>query len=184
MQIIKIPHERTAVLIGTGGTTKRMVEKRGKVRLRISKEGDVEIRGDSFDEWRAREVVRAVGRGFNPRTAALLFDENFYYKEINLKDLTNKENQIKRQKGRVIGRNGRTREIIEETTEVKLCIYGNTIALIGRIEEIAGAEHALMMLLGGARHSSVYSYLEKRRREMKQAMNILWLNQKIEKKEI
>ena len=61
MEIVKIPSERIAVLIGKDGETKNEIEGRGKVKLKIGKEGDVEINGqNSMDEWKAKEIIKAL----------------------------------------------------------------------------------------------------------------------------
>ncbi|RLE45469.1 hypothetical protein DRJ25_05625 [Candidatus Woesearchaeota archaeon] len=72
-----------------------------------------------------------------------------------------------RVKGRVIGREGKTRELIEETTETTVCVYGKTIGILGRPENVMIARKAVENLLKGSTHSSVYKWLEKRRKELK-----------------
>ena len=52
---------------------------------------------------------------------------------------------------------------------VKLSVYGKTIGMIGDPEQLATARAAIDMLLDGAPHGAVYSYLEKRRRELKRS---------------
>ncbi len=72
-----------------------------------------------------------------------------------------------RQKGRIIGREGRTRQIIKEMTGVDISIYGKTVSLIGNIESVMIAKEAVEMLLSGSRHKSVYSFLEKKKQDLK-----------------
>jgi ribosomal RNA assembly protein len=71
-----------------------------------------------------------------------------------------------RMKGRIIGKDGRTREIMERLTGVKLSIYGKTASLLGYPEQIRIARAAIEMLLDGAPHGNVYSFLEKKHQEM------------------
>jgi ribosomal RNA assembly protein len=77
------------------------------------------------------------------------------------------ERAMVRLKGRVIGECGKTRQILEESTGTYISIYGKTIAAIGTAQQLAVAREALEMLLRGAKHATVYKFLERRRREMK-----------------
>lgn len=77
------------------------------------------------------------------------------------------ESALVRLKGRVIGEGGKTRQILEEATRTHISVYGKTISLIGGAEQLAVARQALHMLLSGAKHSSVYRFLERKRREAK-----------------
>ena len=72
---IKIPKVRVAVLIGKKGVTKRLLQKKLSVKLIISPEGDVEVIGEPFEMMVAIKVVRAIGRGFNPKIALLLMND-------------------------------------------------------------------------------------------------------------
>ena len=71
---LKIPKDRVAVLIGKSGNIKKEVEDATKSKIDIdSKEGDVIVSGmDSVGIFSAREVIKAIARGFNPETALLL----------------------------------------------------------------------------------------------------------------
>ena len=68
---LKIPKERVAVLIGKKGEIKKQIEQATNTKLKIdSKEGDVEISGeDALKLYATREIIRAIGRGFNPEIA-------------------------------------------------------------------------------------------------------------------
>ena len=169
MQVVRIPSERVPVIIGKNGEVKREIESRGKVTLEIDDEGEVEIDGESsIDEWKAVEVVKAVGRGFSPERAFKLFSDVFYLKIIDLKQIFGSDKDITRYKGRVIGQAGKAKRVIEATSGADLCIYGNTIGIIGRLEELGLAEIAVNKLLEGASHAKVYSILEKGRRKMRE----------------
>ncbi|MGI6009785.1 MAG: KH domain-containing protein, partial [Methanomethylophilus sp.] len=66
-------------------------------------------------------------------------------------------------RGRLIGRKGRTRELIEELADVYMSVYGNTVSLIGNSVSLPIASTAVEMLLHGSEHSTVYHYLESQR---------------------
>lgn len=166
---LKISKERIAVLIGKNGETKKQIETETKTKLSIdSDEGDVSLRGkDAMSLYGAREVVRAVGRGFNPEIALMLLKGDYCLDMISVADYAKNKNDIMRIKGRVIGSEGKSRRLIEELTETHVSVYGKTISIIGLPEDIAYARRAIESLLKGSTHANVYKLLEKRRRAMK-----------------
>jgi ribosomal RNA assembly protein len=115
---------------------------------------------------RLKEVFRAFGRGFDIEDALNLLDEKYFFDSIEVKDYAGKS--AKRQivlKGRVIGKKGKMRKRIEELTNVKIAVYGKTVSIIGKWEDLQIAKRAIEMLLSGASHGSVYRFLEERKRE-------------------
>jgi len=173
-EYLKIPKERVGVLIGKDGATKERIENMTGTKLDIDSEtGSITIvptekMEDPLAVWKVRYIVKAIGRGFSPETALKLLDDEFVLEIINLSDFTGKSKKaILRQKGRIIGREGRTKEIITEMTAVDVSVYGKTVALIGDIERIKIAKEAVCMILDGVRHKSVYSFLEKKKQELK-----------------
>lgn len=169
MQVVKIPSERVPVMIGKNGEVKREVQRKGHVEINADNEGEVEISSESsFDEWRTAEVVKAIGRGFNPDKAFKLFGDEVYLKIIDLKQIFSSDKDITRYKGRVIGQAGKAKRVIEATSGADLCVYGNTISMIGGLDELSLAEGAVNKLLEGASHAKVYSMLERGRRRMKE----------------
>jgi|Deesub1362A_J573_1020465.scaffolds.fasta_scaffold01078_5 ribosomal RNA assembly protein len=169
MRYVKIPMDRIAVLIGKNGEVKEEIEKHG-VQLEIdSATGDVKIVAeDSLKELEAENVVRAIGRGFSPEKAMLLFNEDYYFELLDMRDWVGKKKEhVKRIAGRIIGKEGKTRRIIEETTGAYISVYGHTVGIIGRIDELQMAKQAIEMLLEGANHHTVYRFLEKERRRRK-----------------
>ena len=166
---VLIPKDRVAVLIGKDGETKTAIEEGTKTRLKVdSKEGDIFVSGeDALGLYAAREVVIAVGRGFNPELAMLLLKQDYVFEVINLTEYTRSKEAMLRLKGRVIGKEGKSRRLIEELTEAYVSVYGKTISIIGMPENGYAAKHAVESLLGGSPHSTVYKWLEKRRRDLK-----------------
>ncbi|MDR9412292.1 MAG: KH domain-containing protein [Haloferacaceae archaeon] len=169
MHHLKVPQDRIGALIGAGGETMRAIEDAGGVRLNIdSQTGAVEV--DPVDDpvagLTAMDVVKAIGRGFPPTDAMQLFDEELCtFELIDLTNHTRNSNDLQRQKGRVIGEGGRTRELIEELSGAVVVIRGSTVGIIGAPEEVAIVRHAVGMLLDGAPHGAVYAYLERRHAE-------------------
>jgi ribosomal RNA assembly protein len=179
---VKIPRERVGILIGPNGQVKERVEERLFVELQINSEtGDVEIiLGPNVQDpsllFRAKELVTAIGRGFSPERAFLLLDdEEALFEVIDLHDIVGKSlSDMERLKGRIIGRNGKTRKIIEELTDAKVSVYGHTISIIGATDQVEIAREAIQMLLRGSQHRTVYRFLNRKRRELKRKKMELW----------
>ena len=169
----KIPKDRVAVVIGHDGTTRNTLERRSGARISVDSEnGEVEVDlknpEDPLMGLKLRNIIRAIGRGFSPEHAFVLFEDDFYFELIDIRDFIGKsKNAINRMRGRLIGKDGKTRRIIEETSEAYVSIYGHSVALIGQDLNVQFARTAVEMILNGAEHSSVYSFLEKKRSEIK-----------------
>ncbi|MCD6575627.1 MAG: RNA-processing protein [Nanoarchaeota archaeon] len=173
-QVLKIPKERIAVLIGTKGETKKEIEEKTNTQLTITKEGEVTIKGDSFDTWITRQIVKAIGRGFSPEKALILLEEGTQFEIIELKNWAKTENSMRRLKGRVIGEKGKAKETIERLTETYISVYGKTICVIGETKRVMAAKRAIEMLLSGSKHSTVFSMLEKERKRWKKEELLGW----------
>ncbi|MEA2053673.1 MAG: KH domain-containing protein [Candidatus Thermoplasmatota archaeon] len=169
MRFVKVPVERVAVLVGKNGEVKKKIEGHG-VKLDIdSKSGDVSITGENaVVELDSQNVVKAIGRGFSPNRAMLLFDENYYFELLDMRNFVGKKvKNVHRIAGRIIGKEGKTRAAIENATGVKLSVYGTTIGIIGKIEGMDVASRAVEMLLNGSNHSTVYHFLDREKKRMK-----------------
>ena len=166
---LKIPKDRIAVLIGKNGKIKKEMEEQTKTNIEVdSKEGDVKITGkDSIMLYATREMIKAIGRGFNPEISQLLLKQDYILEIINITDFTKNKNQMPRLKGRVIGAEGKARDNIEKLTETFVSVYGKTISILGNNEGVVLAKRAVESLLEGSTHAAVYKWLEKKRRELK-----------------
>lgn len=163
---IKIPKDRIAVLIGEKGSTKRLLEERTSTRIEIdSREGDINISGeDNFNIFITKNIIRAIGRGFNPSTAIKLLSEDTYFELINLVDFAGKsKSKMERLKSRVIGTRGKCRSTIERMTNTNIVIYGKTISIIGKDPDVVLAKRALEMILQGSQHGNAYRYIQQQK---------------------
>lgn len=161
---VRIPLERVGALIGRGGETKKEIEKKTKATLKIdSQEGEVGIFAKEINEgfFKAKDIVRAIGRGFSPEKAFRLLEPDCFLSIIELSDVAGTKKEMEHKRGRVIGTSGRAREEIEEDTGASVSIYGKTVAIIGTGDEIEQASRAVEMLLHGASHETVYYSLKK-----------------------
>ncbi|ADT83477.1 KH domain-containing protein [Thermococcus barophilus] len=173
-EFVRIPKERIGVLIGKKGSTKKKIEEITKTKIEVDSEtGEVFISStektdDPLAVWKARDVVMAIGRGFSPERAFRLFNEGEVLEIINLSDIIigNEKNALPRIRGRIIGRKGRTREIIEEMSGADISVYGKTVAIIGNPIQVEIAKTAIEKLAKGSPHGTVYKYLERRKKDL------------------
>jgi ribosomal RNA assembly protein len=133
--------------------------------------------------FKAIEVISAISRGFSPQRAyRLLSDEELIFQIIDLKDYAGKSsNAMDRIKGRIIGQKGKSRKTIEELSGAYVSVSGHTVALIGAFEEIRLANDAVLMILKGSAHKTVYTMLQEARRKNKLDKMKLWEENNIKK---
>ena len=178
---VKIAKNRIAVLIGPNGETKSFIEKNTNSRIEInSKEGAITISStpktkDPLSIWNARDVVTAIGRGFSPEKAYSLLNEEKRLEIIDLSILCGKsKSKLLRLKGRIIGEKGKTRRMIEELTEAFISVFGHTVGIIGEQLSLETSKKAVMMLIKGSQHSSVYKFLGRKRDKIKKSKFSIW----------
>lgn len=156
IELVRIPEQRKGALIGKNGSVKKELEKKTHTSLTVG--DDVEIDGEALDVLKAKEIVKAIGRGFAPDKALKLLHDDFRLDVISLGDES--EKQMKRTIARIIGRDGKSRHTIETLTKTDICVYGKTISVIGRWDEVERANEAIGLLIKGKTHAYVYRCLE------------------------
>jgi ribosomal RNA assembly protein len=152
---LKIPEKRTGVL----KSCLPLLEKRTDTKINFE-EGSVRIEGEALKVWETKDVVKAIGRGFNPERAFSLLEGNVLY-IINLKDYEKTDKGLKRVKSRIIGREGKTRNKIEEISGCMLSVYGKTVSIIAESEKISSVKTGIEMLINGSKHNKVYNYFHR-----------------------
>lgn len=169
---IKVPIERVGVIIGPNGNTKKIIETKSTAKMDINSEtGSVELSDpeDPLMAMRSGDVIKAIGRGFNPEKAMRLFDDDMLTLEIiDLSNIASTPKDLKRLRGRIIGKNGKSREIFENLTGCKISVMGKTVSIIGHIDQILIARTGFEMLINGSPHGPVFSFLEKKKSELKE----------------
>ncbi|MFX0149385.1 MAG: pre-rRNA-processing protein PNO1 [Candidatus Hodarchaeota archaeon] len=174
---LKIPKSRIGVLIGRKGEIKSELESITGVTVRINSDnGDVHIvsTSDTPDPtfvWKARDIVKAIGRGFSAERAFYLLDDDIFLETI---DLEGSKSNIKRLKSRIIGEKGKARRMIEASTGALISVFGNQVSLIGEISEIKNAREAITQLVQGSKHGTVFRHLEQLRFRSKQDPLKIW----------
>lgn len=175
MQEVKIAGNRVGVLIGKGGATKKELETKTHSTITIdSKEGLVKVEGsdeNTVSLLRAVEIINAINRGFSPERAfEMIEDEDLLLEIIDLAGMADNPRQLDRLRGRIIGKDGRAREQIEDMTDVEISVFGKTVALIGYPEQLKTARAAVDMLIEGVPHENVFAFLDRKKKEAKQDM--------------
>jgi len=155
---IKIPKERIAVLIGSHGEVKKRIEKYCKVEIEINEE--IILKGEAIDVMNAENIVKAIGRGFNPDDAFRLLDENNTLCVIPLPG--NKRNRA-RIKARVIGTNGSAKRKLEDMTNCIISVYGKTISIIGDYDSVLLCKEAIEKFISGSKHKNVYQFIKNKK---------------------
>ena len=163
-EIVRVHADRVAVLIGKNGKTRKWLENLTQCKLRIdSKSGEITlIEGkNSKNFYNALNIIRAVGRGFSPENAIVLLDDDYLLDILDLQDFLGKK-QIDVKKARVIGTKGTVREELAKKTGCELAIFGKTISMIGKPDNIEVLRKGIEMILEGANHKSVYDFLQRK----------------------
>lgn len=179
---LHIPEERISVVIGNKGETKKEICKKCNVKIEIeSRTGEIGVSSTSknFDEFgalKARDIISAISHGFSPERAFRILDEETLFQILDLRNFTTSSNSTNRIKGRIIGEKGKARKNLEELTNTFISIYGHTIALIGSYEETKLAIDAIMLLIKGRSHKTVYEMLYQAKRRAKIEKLQLWEN--------
>lgn len=158
---VKVPEERVAVVVGTRRRTLKEIASATNTKM-AKEENAIIIEGEAIDVWTAQSIVKAVARGFSPPKAMLLLEPERSLDIIDLSDYC-RDSQMERIKGRIIGEGGKARRVMEQNTGCHISVYGKTVGIIGHHSWVAMARKAVLMLIEGANHSSVYKLLERER---------------------
>jgi ribosomal RNA assembly protein len=140
--------------------------KRLGCKIEVKDSNEVIISGGAYEEYNARNVVQAFGRGFDIDKAYKLLSDDYFFESIDMKGIFKNEEQIRRIKSRIIGREGKAKSYMQEVSGADLAIYGNTISIIGTVEETKIVRSALNVLLNGGTHSKAYVIMEKTKKSI------------------
>jgi len=161
-----VPEDRVGVLIGESGKTKEKLEDFTDCTVTIQ-DNNAQVKGDALDELVAENIVRAIGRGFNPKKAFKIIEDGYEFHQIDINRFADTRKAQERLKGRVIGKDGEARKHVEKMTETDISVYGKTVGFIGHIQNIEIAQEAVKMLLNGSSHATAYDYLERNQNKIK-----------------
>ena len=173
MKYLKIPMDRVGVLIGHNGETKKQLEDRLGLKLQIdSKLGEIVIDDheaqDPLTTMKLENIIKAIGRGFSPEKAMRLLDDDADFFVFDIYDYVGKkDSHIKRLKSRVIGKEGKTKRVLEELTESKISVFGHTVSVISSMDRMNIVKKAIDMLFTGSKHASVYRFVENQMKQLR-----------------
>ena len=172
MEEVYIPAERLD-LLKKDSKARSLIEGVCSCKMSIDRDGMIIIKGSPYNEFMARNVIYAFGRGFEIEAARRLLGDGFYFSSIDLKEELGSEKRVRRIKARIIGENGRTKRYIEGVSSARICVYGDTVSFIGSTEEIKEAETAVNTLIEGGTHRLAYLRMEAAHRKNKEAVHSL-----------
>lgn len=182
MEYVRIAEDRVGAVIGKDGEVRAKIEKDLRVEMSVnSRDGVVTIKNkgdDPLSEWKARDVVRAISLGVGVEEALKLRNDEYMMNIIDLHDIVGRSKKaVLRQKARIIGKAGRTKDHIANLTGVALSVKGRRIVIVGRAEDVDIAREAVEALAGGLPHGVVYKVLEKKCAQLrKEDKTTLWRN--------
>jgi ribosomal RNA assembly protein len=149
-----VPQDRIKVI--KDEETRNKIKKSLNVKLSFQ-ENSVLIEGEGLELFQAKSIVKAIGRGFSPEKAFRLLSED---EILEIVELTGFDKKMKIIKSRLIGSKGKTRRMIENYSGCSVSIYGKTVSLIGKYDQMSIAKEAIDMIIRGSKHSKVYNFLE------------------------
>lgn len=156
---IRIPQKRINILKKDDKLKERIEE---FTNTKIELDDEVSIGGESVDVFQAKNIIKAFGRGFDLDDCFYLLEDEYGLDIINLSEFIKSKERLKTLKGRIIGTGGKTKKYIEKYTEVKTSIFGKTVGIIGKWDKIIVAREAIMKLIQGCSHQTLYRWLEKK----------------------
>ena len=175
---IRIPIDRVGSVVGKSGRTKLWIEEKCYVNLDIdSRSGEIHISTDDkiSNPLLAVDLIQSIAHGFSKVRASNLLDEDKFLSIIDLTQYYKKSSHsISRIKSRVIGQNGKARQVMEELSDTNISVYGHSVSIIGSFEQIKLIENAINLLISGAQHKTVYALLQKSRTQAKLDGLQLW----------
>jgi len=166
IDFVRIPEERIRVIRADPRIQKK-IEELCECKLKLhDADQEVEIEcDDGLRMFKVKDVVQAFGRGFESDDALYLLDDDYYLEIINITEFVGKDKQrLQTMRGRLIGMGGQTKKTIEKDTNCKTAIYGKTISIIGKWDDVLTAKKVILRLLHGSKHSTVYRMLEERKK--------------------
>jgi len=177
---IPIERDRIGVLIGKDGRTKRRAEEEFGVKLKVDSENAVVYVEEGEKPltplliMKIKNFIRAISIGFAPEDALRLSDDSTMLEVIDLKEIAKHRQDMKRIKGRIIGEEGKAKRMIEDLTGTKVVVGEKEVGIIGDYEGVSAAREAIMMLIAGRTHRTVYNFLRVKSREIKRRRLEIW----------
>ena len=162
-EILRINNRRLPVVIGNNGSTRIDLEKKCGVSLDIDS-GTAEIiitSNNYYNIYTSKKIINAIARGFSPEHAFRLLNDDFSLDIVHIKDFVGKnEKRINQIKGRVIGTEGKFKIYLENKFNCFISVFGNTVSIISRTEDITSIREIIEVLLKGQKHTTAFKLVK------------------------
>ncbi|MBS3053014.1 MAG: RNA-processing protein [Candidatus Aenigmarchaeota archaeon] len=152
---VAVPKDRLPIIIGKSGLVKKEIETKTQTQIEVDE--DITIKGEGVGILEAENIVKAISRGFTPKQAMQLLEED---RTLYIIQLPKERKSLIRIRARLIGKNGQAKKNIERLTRSGIAVQGKTVSIIGTYENAGYAMGAIERLMRGDRHATVYKYLE------------------------
>ncbi|MEM1557987.1 MAG: KH domain-containing protein [Thermoproteota archaeon] len=171
---LDIPQERIGVLIGRNGEVKKRLEEKMGVKIHVQPDGPIKVEYSAENPevyFKLKRISEAISCGFSGDDALRLLDDNVILRKIDLRDFANESSQrMKILKGRIIGSRGKVWKKIEKLADVKIAVYKYNVGIIGSEENCETAYRTIIKILEGSQFSTVFRYLETKRRALEKGI--------------
>ncbi|MSS74908.1 hypothetical protein EXS73_01705 [Candidatus Pacearchaeota archaeon] len=152
-----------------------------KLHISIMIQGKkVTYHGEAVYEYTAELVLQAMAFGFSAKQALQLLEPDTTFKVIAMKHFTRRKD-MEEVRGRVIGKEGKTKRTIENISDTELIISNNDIGILGRSIQVEAAIVALGNLIRGTKEANTYAFLERHNKDTKRKRSDLGLKDEEQK---
>ncbi len=168
--IIYYNKDELSNIIGKKGKKIKRIKKELGIEVKINENLEIEKKKCKLNDFELQNIFDALAMGFDVDTALKLRNFNYDFCKIDLKGL--RESRRRVIKGRILGKEGKIKEVIEDNTDCKVKIFKNKIGVIGETENVEVAKRAIEMLIRGKSFHAVKRWLEREKTKIEENKEI------------